>query len=376
MRKGREGAYRDAHGYAASPIGQVFSSASSEYDSDGEVLPLASTHQDGRASPGGHPPWAQNGGAAGEGAGAAVGEDGKWFQALDEQYLLLLLNATGSRAFHARGAEGSAGPSVAGSAGPSVAGSAGPSVAGSDNEADVAGGEDEDIVELGCHSSNGCRGAQGRRLERGSASPVLRSNGSGEQLGEHRECADAPAPPRTTPHARRRGRSDRGGRTRTRCRLVLGLLDDLRCAHTHAPQRQSPSLGTRVRIRAAVADLTRHIIVCMHAHPCLPADAPHRVCGELHFVACNAQCTMDVRAEAPPPYVHTARSKPLARVMCNSKPAKQLSPEWLFTLAYTTALSGMHGDEHEHERLRATGIPGASRPASGLPTTRAAGLRH
>ncbi|KAJ7791551.1 hypothetical protein B0H14DRAFT_3566646 [Mycena olivaceomarginata] len=76
--KGREAAYRNAHGYAASPIGQVFSSASSEYDSDGEVLPLASTHQDGRASPGGHQPRAQNGGAAGEGAGAAVGEDGKW----------------------------------------------------------------------------------------------------------------------------------------------------------------------------------------------------------------------------------------------------------------------------------------------------------
>ncbi|KAJ7858673.1 Sodium/hydrogen exchanger family-domain-containing protein [Mycena olivaceomarginata] len=135
---------RDAHGYAASPIGQAFSSASSEYDSDGEVLPLASTHQDGTASPGGHPPRAQNGGAAGEGAGAAVGEDGKWFQALDERYLLpLFSNATASRTFHARraqrrsthnlsmgggGAEGSAGPSVAGTP------------AGSDDEADVCGG--------------------------------------------------------------------------------------------------------------------------------------------------------------------------------------------------------------------------------------------
>jgi sodium/hydrogen exchanger-like protein 6/7 len=200
---------RDAHGYAASPIGQAFSSASSEYDSDGEVLPLASTHQDGTASPGGHPPRAQNGGAAGEGAGAAVGEDGKWFQALDERYLLpLFSNATASRTFHARraqrrsthnlsmgggGAEGSAGPSVAGTP------------AGSDDEADVAGGEDEDAVELGVPLEQRLPGrtgtrpgniniqpaqsrvAVGARLERGLASPVLRSNGSGERLGEHRD---------------------------------------------------------------------------------------------------------------------------------------------------------------------------------------------
>ncbi|KAJ7793121.1 hypothetical protein B0H14DRAFT_153236 [Mycena olivaceomarginata] len=44
-------------------------------------------------------------------------------------------------------------------------------------------------------------------------------------------------------------------------------------ARTHEPQRQRPSLGTRVRIRAAVQDLARRIIVCVRAHPSLPADA-------------------------------------------------------------------------------------------------------
>ncbi|KAJ7711336.1 hypothetical protein B0H14DRAFT_3902571, partial [Mycena olivaceomarginata] len=52
-------------------------------------------------------------------------------------------------------------------------------------------------------------------------------------------------------------------------------------AHTHERQRQRLSLDTRVRIRAAVQDLTRCIIVCVRAHPSLPADASHRVCGGL-----------------------------------------------------------------------------------------------
>jgi hypothetical protein len=120
-------------------------------------------------------------------------------------------------------------------------------------------------------------------------------------------------------------------RTQTRHRLVLGLLDELRwCAprvdpmfppghllaaahlprpaHTHEPQRQRPSLGTRICIRAAIQDLTRRIIVCMRAHPCLAADASHRVCSELHVVVCDGRWTMDVRAEPPPPYVRTRHS--------------------------------------------------------------------
>jgi solute carrier family 9 (sodium/hydrogen exchanger), member 6/7 len=80
----------------------VFSAASSESDSDiGEVLPMSSpVHQ--------HLP--RQGGVPGAVPGQ-VGEDGKWFQALDERYLLpLFSNATASRTFHARKAKRAAVP--------------------------------------------------------------------------------------------------------------------------------------------------------------------------------------------------------------------------------------------------------------------------
>ncbi|KAJ3501288.1 hypothetical protein NLJ89_g9405 [Agrocybe chaxingu] len=85
-----------------SPANNAFSTASSEsYDSDGEVLPLAPTAIDNlnnsNAGPASHPPRQNS-------LGAGVGEDGKWFQALDERYLLpIFSNATASRTFHARG---------------------------------------------------------------------------------------------------------------------------------------------------------------------------------------------------------------------------------------------------------------------------------
>ncbi|KAH7927551.1 sodium/hydrogen exchanger [Leucogyrophana mollusca] len=89
-----------------SPVGAgnnaIFSAASSEsYDSDVEVLPMASTSAEAEAgSPGGERRDAN---------GAVLGEDGKWFQALDERYLLpLFSNATASRTFHARRARRSA----------------------------------------------------------------------------------------------------------------------------------------------------------------------------------------------------------------------------------------------------------------------------
>ncbi|KAJ7827902.1 Sodium/hydrogen exchanger family-domain-containing protein [Mycena olivaceomarginata] len=99
--------------------------------------------------------------------GAAVGEDGKWFQALDERYLLpLFSNATASRTFHARRAQrrsthnlSTSGGGAEGSAGPSVAGTP----AGSDDEADVAGGEDEDAVELGVPLEQRLPGRTGTR---------------------------------------------------------------------------------------------------------------------------------------------------------------------------------------------------------------------
>ncbi|KAH7882785.1 Sodium/hydrogen exchanger family-domain-containing protein, partial [Phlebopus sp. FC_14] len=74
-------------------VNTVFSAASSDsLESDGEVLPMAATSTD------------QSGNAQGNVQGArVVGEDGKWFQVLDERYLLpLFSNATASRTFHAR----------------------------------------------------------------------------------------------------------------------------------------------------------------------------------------------------------------------------------------------------------------------------------
>ena len=84
----------------------LFSSASSESDSDiGEVLPMSSPIQPHPRREGGvlPPPGAVPG-------PGHVGEDGKWFQALDERYLLpLFSNATASRTFHARKAKRTAG---------------------------------------------------------------------------------------------------------------------------------------------------------------------------------------------------------------------------------------------------------------------------
>ncbi|KAG2005652.1 monovalent inorganic cation transporter [Coprinopsis cinerea AmutBmut pab1-1] len=72
----------------------IFSSASSEsYDSDAEVLPLAPTahrQSDERRDRNDRPHQPAT-------------EDGKWFQTIDERYLLpLFSNATASRTFHAR----------------------------------------------------------------------------------------------------------------------------------------------------------------------------------------------------------------------------------------------------------------------------------
>jgi solute carrier family 9 (sodium/hydrogen exchanger), member 6/7 len=78
----------------------IFSAASSDsYDSDAEVLPMATTHSTGQPQ--------TNGPVSGEESRGAqesvVNEDGKWFQELDERYLLpIFSNATASRTFHAR----------------------------------------------------------------------------------------------------------------------------------------------------------------------------------------------------------------------------------------------------------------------------------
>ncbi|KAI6002229.1 sodium/hydrogen exchanger [Pisolithus orientalis] len=75
----------------------MFSAASSEsFDSDVEVLPMANT----AGNAGVH---TADPGAASQGPEGGASEDGKWFQTLDERYLLpLFSNATASRTFQAR----------------------------------------------------------------------------------------------------------------------------------------------------------------------------------------------------------------------------------------------------------------------------------
>lgn len=156
----------------------VFSAASSDsYDSDGEVLPMAPTAQD----PTGHPPRQSS-------DGGAIGEDGKWFQTLDERYLLpLFSNATASRTFHARRARRTAsGPGGAANGGSANGSSFGTPV---DSEDEVDLGQE---VELGV--GGGGRPAFNRsvsavvanddsRTARGLPSPVLRASPS---LGDNR----------------------------------------------------------------------------------------------------------------------------------------------------------------------------------------------
>lgn len=110
---------RNAHHHATqsqqpfSPVrsGSVFSAASSDsYDSDGgEVLPLASTssgaHRHGASAGGGggSEPGPDGSSPSAVGAAGERSEDGKWFQSIDERYLLpLFSNATASRTFYAK----------------------------------------------------------------------------------------------------------------------------------------------------------------------------------------------------------------------------------------------------------------------------------
>ena len=112
---------RNAHHHASqsqqpfSPVrsASIFSAASSDsYDSDGgEVLPLASTSSNPHkrmASAGGNggvdpDPGTDSSSPAAAAVAGERSEDGKWFQAIDERYLLpLFSNATASRTFYAK----------------------------------------------------------------------------------------------------------------------------------------------------------------------------------------------------------------------------------------------------------------------------------
>ena len=104
---GRIGTHYASHSYNHHTLAQsppiatnVFSTASSDsFDSDAEVLPMATSSSSGGPAEG----PAEAGRVQAHRRAATVGEDGKWFQTLDERYLLpLFSNATASRTFHAR----------------------------------------------------------------------------------------------------------------------------------------------------------------------------------------------------------------------------------------------------------------------------------
>lgn len=126
----------------------IFSASSSDsYDSDsGEVLPLATptthtpaVHAEARASGTSTP----NGGSR----TPQIGEEGKWFQALDERYFLpLFSNATASRSFHARRARRTSGV---------PAGSAEGSISATPAESEDEGGQELDLRNTSARSRGG-----------------------------------------------------------------------------------------------------------------------------------------------------------------------------------------------------------------------------
>lgn len=176
---GRIGTHYHANSYnhqvqvPQSPQG-IFSAASSDsFDSDiGEVLPLASADSNNS-----HPPR-----QSGNGGSGAVGEDGQWFQALDERYLLpLFSNATASRTFNARRASrrlasGNGGGGNSGGGNPGTGESR--AVSPMESEEDNDGAQE---LELRGHGhagwgSSGTNSVDLSRTERGLPSPMLRSS--------------------------------------------------------------------------------------------------------------------------------------------------------------------------------------------------------
>ncbi|KAI0085492.1 Sodium/hydrogen exchanger family-domain-containing protein, partial [Irpex rosettiformis] len=181
--------------------GNIFSATSSEsYDSDVEVLPLAPTAvESGKVKgPPGSGSRTPNGSGSGGGTLSAAGllpEDGKWFQALDERYLLpLFSNATASRTFHARRARrGASGAGGVGGAGPSSSSRLG--TPGESEDEGEDGSRELDLTNVGGARSPRYTGspapvedaqdipragADESRIERGLASPMLRRDSEGQ----------------------------------------------------------------------------------------------------------------------------------------------------------------------------------------------------
>ncbi|KDQ55944.1 hypothetical protein JAAARDRAFT_36722 [Jaapia argillacea MUCL 33604] len=190
---------------------RIFSASSSEsYDSDsGEVLPMASTSASKQPP---RPSRTRSEGDVGGGPSRTASEDGKWFQALDERYLLpIFSNATASRTFHARKAQRSRATGSLGGIG-EFGGIGGDRVVSGSGVASPEGystedeGEDGIEIELGRPRTNmnGAGGASPNaglgtqsgvrsfpmtptpgdesRMERGFPSPMLR--GSREGAGD------------------------------------------------------------------------------------------------------------------------------------------------------------------------------------------------
>ncbi|KAF8125643.1 sodium/hydrogen exchanger [Boletus edulis] len=150
-------------------VTHAFSMASSDsFDSDAEVLPMATTSADPEDSA-----------EAGHGtAQQGIGEDGKWFQTIDERYLLpLFSNATASRTFHARRARRNA----------SLANIQSPGVHATPH-ASSEEGAGQPSSETGTPPRE-CRRTQSpeeqSRSERGLGTPTLR-NGAGREDGQSR----------------------------------------------------------------------------------------------------------------------------------------------------------------------------------------------
>jgi len=131
---------------------------------------MASTSQQQPTSPGGRRNRESFGlPGPGPAAAAGIGEDGKWFQALDERYLLpLFSNATASRTFHARKARRTA--SGGGGALRSTPGSGVGTPADTDDEDGEGDNGGDSGQELNIVDTS--------RVERGLPSPMLRSSGS------------------------------------------------------------------------------------------------------------------------------------------------------------------------------------------------------
>lgn len=146
----------------------IFSASSSDsYDSDnGEVLPLATpTHVESRT------------GASTPNNGARtpqIGEEGKWFQTLDERYFLpLFSNATASRSFHARRVRRTSGV---------PAGSAEGSINATPAESEDEGGQELDLRTLSARSRGVASPAPWTprpQVQHGASSSSSDANGSG-----------------------------------------------------------------------------------------------------------------------------------------------------------------------------------------------------